>query len=313
MSEQPTPAPSAPADAQPTISAPSAPSAPADAQPQPPTPPGPPVGPYDPANVWAVPPFLAPPVRRDRAAVRTVLRWSTAAVLCLAVGVGTAFAVLAPRRTDLPGLRTPGDGRYAFPALKLPALPPKASTPAQGKAVNGDPDHAANLTGLLLPAPLGAKSDPSPSSDPGGWYPLSSYLADMGNSTQLGSDFNEFGLRHITARAWTGADGVRTVVYLLGFRTDSDASAVYLDDLSGTRPTAGTLLDTDPSATFPGLLDITRATSLSQNSSQGRSAMRVAFMTTGDVEAVVVMSDARAVPLVNFQQVVALQGELLQG
>jgi len=279
----------------------------------PPLPPGPPIGPYDPAQLWAVPPHLAPPVRRKRTWVRTALRWSTAVVVCAAVGAGTAMAGMSPRRTDIPGLRTPADSRYAFPRLKLPPLPPKADTPAQDRARTGNQGHAADLRKLLLPAPLGAKAD---SSLPGatGWYPTASYVTAMGGDTELGSELSDFGVRHITARGWTTPDGVSTTIYLLGFRSDSDANHAYVADLSSTRPKAAVSPDTDTSVTFPGFVDSTYTGALSQAPAPGRPGMRIAFVNVGDVEAVVVMSSGtKAVPLVNFRQVVALQGELLQG
>ncbi|MFC1417954.1 hypothetical protein [Streptacidiphilus cavernicola] len=292
--------------------------APAAAQPDPETPATTPPAapaPYDPANTWAVPAQLIPPPasRRPRTWVRTALRWTVATVVCAAVGVGTAVAVTTPRRTDIPGLKTPADSRYTFPRLALPALPPKAITPSQGQNTTGHPDHAADLRKLLLPAPVGATSDKSVALDPSGWYPTASYLKAMGNNTQLGAELNEYGIRHITARAWTGADGVRTQIYLLGFRDDNSASFVYLDDLANTRPVVATGLDTDPSVDISGLTYNNQLTTLSQKAAKGRPAVRMAYLNIGDIEAVIVMSSPKAVPELNFRQVLTLQAELLQG
>ena len=267
-----------------------------------------------PAEVWAVPAHLVPPVRPKRTWLRTALRWTIAAVVCAAVAVGTLVAVSLPRRTDIPGLKTPADTRYTFPRLKLPALPPKALTPAQGRKADGNPDHAADLRKLVLPAPLGAKPVKGFLPDSTGWYPVASYIKAMGGGTRLGAEFSEVGMRHIAARAWTGPDGVRTEIYLLQFRSDLDTSNAYLADLDGsTRPTIGKDLRSDVTKELPGLLTSTDFTTLSQRAGSGEQAVRMGLVDVGEVEAVIVMSDPKAVPLVNFRQVVTLQGELLQG
>ncbi|MFC1431160.1 hypothetical protein ACEZDB_10915 [Streptacidiphilus sp. N1-3] len=299
------------------VTAPPAPEKPVTAPPvtEPPAPAPPAPAPYGAATVWAVPPYLAPapPSPRDRAWVRTALRWTTAAVVCAAVCVGTAVAVTAPRRTDLPGLRTPADGRYAFPRLTLPALPPKALTPSQGADATGDSDHAADLRKLLLPAPLGARTVKGFLPDPTGWYPAASYIKDMGGKPELTSEFSAFGLRHIAARAWVAADGTRTTVYLLQFRADVDAGTVFDGDSASTRPAGVTGLVEDGSIVFPGLVTGVRTEALARSAGHGGQAVRVGYVKVGEVEAVIVMSSPKAVPLVNFKQVVGLQGELLQG
>lgn len=304
--EQPATEPSAtePSATEPPAAVPSGPAVP---------PPAPGVAPYDPAQVWAVPPVLLPPVRRDRRWVRTALRWTAAAVVCAVVGTGTAFGVMAPKRTDVPGLKTPADSRYVFPQLALPPLPPKASTPEQGQTTLGHPEHAADLRKLLLPAPLGAKVQSSFLPDASGWYPVSSYLNDFGSNDQLRSELNDYAVRHIAAESWTTADGVRTQVYLLGFRSDGDASFVYLEDTTDIRPAGATSMSTDSTIGFEGLLPATQTQSLVQPVGPGRPAIRVGLINLGEVEAVVVMSSPKTVPLLNFRQVVSLQGELLQG
>ena len=67
------------------------------------------------------------------------------------VGVGCAFAVMAPPRTDLPGLKTPSDGRYVFAPLSLPTLAPGQLPP--GDLANTGEQHMADIRKLLLPAP----------------------------------------------------------------------------------------------------------------------------------------------------------------
>ncbi len=103
-------------------------------------------------------------VRRRKAAVR----WSCAALVFALAGTGTALAVTAPERTDIPGLATAGDGRYTFPPLTLPPLPSgKAAPDGKGKAL-----HYADLRHLLLPAPkeaggsTSAPTFPAPTAKP---------------------------------------------------------------------------------------------------------------------------------------------------
>ena len=264
-------------------------------------------------QAWGVPQYLGglpPEPKRERPWLRTLLRWSVAAVVFLAVGSLTTLAVSLPRRTDLPGLKTPGDNRYVFPALQLPELPPNGLGPAEGETQNGSTVHLADLRGLLLPAPVGAKPD---AAYPGakGWYPQSSYTAQFDDPTELADKFADYGLRHIAATGWTGPDGTRTEIYLLGFRSSSSASAVYSYDMSGTQPASAPTIMGQDDVTFPAL-NGTSVTTLAEPSGAG-TPTDVAFLNNGDVEAVIVMSNASAINPVTFSQVVTLQGELLQG
>lgn len=95
--------------------------------------------------------------RRRRAAVR----WSAAVVVCALAGTGTALAVTAQERTDLPGLATPKDGRYTFPALVLPQLPTGKAVPKENTN-----RHAAELRALLLPTPQEAGGSLTPAAAP---------------------------------------------------------------------------------------------------------------------------------------------------
>ncbi|MEU9129261.1 hypothetical protein AB0D08_14345 [Kitasatospora sp. NPDC048540] len=81
-----------------------------------------------------------------------MLRWGGAAVIAVLTATAAAVAVTTPDRTSLPGLRTPNDGRYAFPQLTLPPLPSGKAEPAKA----GLHRHYADLRQLLLPAPAGA-------------------------------------------------------------------------------------------------------------------------------------------------------------
>ncbi|MER7674351.1 hypothetical protein ABTY61_38640 [Kitasatospora sp. NPDC096128] len=93
--------------------------------------------------------------RRRKAAVR----WGCAVLVFALAGTGAALAVTAPERTDVPGLATPGDGRYTFPPLTLPPLPSGKAAPDlkdKGRDRTKDKEaglHQADLRYLLLPAP----------------------------------------------------------------------------------------------------------------------------------------------------------------
>ncbi|WP_052069596.1 hypothetical protein [Streptacidiphilus albus] len=264
------------------------------------------------AQAWGVPQYLGvpPQPKRERPWLRTLLRWSVAGVVFLAVGSLTTLAVSLPKRTDMPGLKTPGDNRYVFPALQLPELPPNGLGPAEGAAQNGTTVHLADLRGLLLPAPVGAKTD---ASYPGakGWYPQAAYAAKFTDATELAAKFADYGLRHIAATAWTGPDGTRTEIYLLAFRSSSSASVLYNYDVSSTQPAAAPTVIAQDDVTFPAL-NGTSVTTLAE-SSGAPAPTDLAFMNNGDVEAVILMTNAKAINPVTFNQVVTLQGELLQG
>jgi hypothetical protein len=256
--------------------------------------------------VGAVPPGYAPPPRAPRPPrpwLRTALRWGIASAICVAVALVGTVALQVPARTDLPGLKTPADGRYTFPPLALPDPPPGTAAP----------DRAADPRQLLLPLPAGAVPVRGFLPDASGWYPAHTYSAQFEGAADLQGIFDEYGLRHIAARAWTTPDGVRTEVYLLGFRSSAGASAAYLSNMSGSHPLRQSVFSMDSTPAFPGVQSSTQQSVLSQDPVQGRQSVQVALLQTGDVEAVVIMSSTRAVPTVDFRQVVGLQGELLQG
>ncbi|MER8102900.1 hypothetical protein [Kitasatospora sp. NPDC094016] len=97
---------------------------------------------------------------RRSARRRAAARWATATLVFALTGTGAALAVTAPERTDLPGLATPGDGRYTFPPLTLPPLPSGSGAPDRTGGKNAL--HAADLRYLLLPAPKEAGGSLTP-------------------------------------------------------------------------------------------------------------------------------------------------------
>ncbi|MEU4115428.1 hypothetical protein AB0F71_13140 [Kitasatospora sp. NPDC028055] len=113
--------------------------------------------------------------RRRKAAVR----WGCAVLVFALAGTGTALAVTAPERTDIPGLATAGDGRYTFPPLALPPLPSgKAAPNLKDKSKDKSAAvHLADLRYLLLPAPKEAGGSVNPPVFPAPTVPTGSASA----------------------------------------------------------------------------------------------------------------------------------------
>ncbi|MEY9843156.1 hypothetical protein [Streptacidiphilus sp. MAP5-3] len=285
---QPQPVPAATPQPQPVPAAPPAPH------------PGVPPQPV-PATVWALPAAYAPKPRKERTWLRTFARWSSATAVLLVAGAVTAALVTVPARTDIPGLRTPADGRWTFPALSLPELPTGAPAPADSEHV-----HSVDLRELLVPAPDGATPD---ATLPGrnGWYPTASFLKMYSTSASLLGAFDDAGLRHIAATGWTMPDGTHTQIYLQQFRSGSTASDVDSVEADGVYLASASLAQ---DATGVDLGSIT-ATVRSLDAEDGHAAVIYAYVTVGDTEALIEMTNPRQIPTVDFRQVVELQDQLL--
>ncbi|MBF9070843.1 hypothetical protein [Streptacidiphilus fuscans] len=254
-----------------------------------------------PATAWALPAELAPKPRKERPWLRTLARWSSATAVLLVAGAVTAALVTVPARTDLPGLRTPADGRWTFPALSLPELPSGAPAPAGNGHV-----HSVDLRELLVPAPDGASPD---ATLPGrnGWYPTASFLKLYTTSASLLGAFDDAGLRHIAATGWSMPDGTHTQIYLQQFRSNSTASNVDSAEADGVYLTSAADAQ---DATGVDLGSIT-ATVRSLDAGGGHGAVIYAYLTVGDTEALIEMTNPRQIPTVDFRQVVELQNQLL--
>ncbi|MFE2542995.1 hypothetical protein [Actinacidiphila glaucinigra] len=272
--------------------------------------------PADEVPAEAATPEAVVPVRRkplrERRGLRAALRWTAAVVVFAALGGAAAYAVTQPERTEIPGLETPDDGRWTYPALKLPKLP--AGKP---RALDTDRNrprrHYADVRTLLLPAPAGAKVDKD---FPGatGWLPTGDFLElyPKGDRKKLGAALEQNTLRHIAARAWTMGDGTRAEVYLLQFATlgySGDAKDTFV--LDGTPAQADSAdYDTEWESTWlddpelhPSLFD--------EDKPRGAEHVRYGYVQAGDVLAVVVLSKAGTQPAVPFHQTVLLQAQLL--
>ena len=171
-----------------------------------------------------VSPWAPPKPQRKR---KFPWRWVGAVVTMLAVGTGCAFAVMAPQRTELPGLKTAADGRYDFAPLVLPTLAPGQSDP--NATANQGQQHISDIRKLLLSPPKGAVLDRSlPGST--GWVSKAATLALISGSSSAPEQFVTDGWRHTAGIAWKTPDGATTQIWLVQFIDDSaasDASAMF--------------------------------------------------------------------------------------
>ncbi|MGW1178869.1 hypothetical protein ACWD4P_34700 [Kitasatospora sp. NPDC002543] len=281
--------------------------------------------------------------RRRKAAVR----WSCAALVFALAGTGTALAVTAPDRTDLPGLATASDGRYTFAPLTLPPLPAGKNAP-DGK---GKTPHHADLRHLLLPAPKEAGgsltppvfpaptagSTPSgtptapgtpaasptapasasasaaaPGTEPGQWTPCEALAEDQQDPVKVRALLLENACRAATVREWTASDGTRTQIRLLRFGSVRESWSAFADLRSKARPKAAPDTKGTPRDDWD-TLDGNSLTAVESTTAgtKGAPTARVAYLSAADVLAVVTMTNPAGVPTVPFRQVVTLQADLL--
>lgn len=241
---------------------------------------------------------------RRRQRQRNTVRWVSAVVLAVAVAAGSALAVTQPERTDLPGLATAADGRYVFPALSLPTLPPGEAVPGNTTANPGG-RHLTDIRKLLLPAPQGATPDKAlPGAS--GWVSQTA-MAAMGDPSIAGQ-FAEYGLRHTAGVGWKTPDGATTAIYLMQY-ADSQAAG-----------TAGPMFDSGLTGTssLPAgaqQLFLTSGTDTSvtyYTATSGGATTRYGEFTSGDTCVLVVFSAPKSVPMAPFEQELQLQSELLK-
>ncbi|MFG2393118.1 hypothetical protein ACGFYF_30070 [Streptomyces lavendulae] len=255
-----------------------------------------------------------PAAPKDRRALRAALRWTAAVLAFAAAGAGAAYAVAQPERTDVPGLSTRSDGRWDYPALALPTLPPGAPLPFAPD--NADGIHHAGLTQLLLPAPLGSAPDPALKLEKDSVVSVDTFLEEYEATARekMKQGFADNGLRQIVGRAWTTPDGVRTRVYLLRFHASGFADVftgcsadmnlngvnrIETDDLWGKARVAQAAPTTDD------------VTVLEESVPFGDEQIRAGCVQSGDVQAVILQSRKGATPAVPLHQAVILQGQLL--
>ncbi|MEV7523225.1 hypothetical protein [Streptomyces sp. NPDC091371] len=270
--------------------------------------------------------LVTDPVPKDRRKVFAALRW-TAAVLAFAVaGAGTAYGVMRPERTDLPGLSTLSDGRWTYPAQARPELP--AGAPLPRAADNRDGTHYGDLRGLLLTAPEGAKPDEGVKADKDGVVTPEAFLEEYAAESRpkLKESFEWEGVRKIVGRGWTMPDGTRTRVYLLRFHSSgfvdtfkgcdinarlNGVSTLEPDTVwSKTKAEQPTGVPQDPQG--PGTLSSGDISVYREAKPVlGDEQTKLGCLQADDVQAVIVQTRKGEVATVPFHQTVILQSQLL--
>jgi hypothetical protein len=256
---------------------------------------------------------VRPPNRRR---LRAALRWTAAVVVFAAVGAGTAYGITRMERTDVPGLATQSDGRWDYPTLTRPPLP--SGSPRPFDADNKAGTHYADLRALRLPAPEGATEDKALRGEDG-WLATKDFLAEIEDKQDRDTfrqKLVDFGLRNVTARGWTTQDGTRTRIYLLHFDT-----AAFVDELTsgdvapyggpgyGVRGDGESVFDDDyPDA---ARIEDTPAYAYVEAKPYGAEQVRQAYVTAGDVLAVIIQSRKGGAKAVPVRQTLTLQSQLL--
>ncbi|MGX1544062.1 hypothetical protein [Streptomyces adustus] len=253
---------------------------------------------------------------KDRRVLRAVLRWTAAVGVFAAVASASAYGITGMERTDVPGLATQSDGRWDFPALVRAPLP--SGSPAPFAEANEANAHYADLRALLLPAPKGATPDKA-LNGADGWLPTKDYLAEYAvadDRQELGQTLVDSGLRHIAARGWTTPDGTRTRIYLLQFGTAAVADKLYAGEAvpfsnpkHQVQGDSTSVYDED----FPDRAAVSGVERqvYREQKPYGPEQVREAYVSAGDVFALIVQSRKGAAAAVPFQQTVALQSQLL--
>lgn len=268
--------------------------------------PAPPPQPYlDPAAFFAQLQAEAAP-KPKRRWPRLVLRYASALVVAGVVGAGTAYAITLPRRTDVPFLATPSDGRYTFTFLAKPQ--PPAGEPAPGDDSNKGQIHYGDLRQYLLPTPSGAVRDED------GWESIADFESSLSGS-DVSNHLYDAGLRRVARRGWTAADGQHTVIELLQF---PDHEAAYnVDNLldTATLTKAANAENVVPQVTIRGFADETYNLAVHKldqvTGLPGHMERRVVFQS-GDVVAIITTTAPTGTPDTPTEQVVMLQAEMLR-
>ncbi|MER5183624.1 hypothetical protein ABT009_35655 [Streptomyces sp. NPDC002896] len=275
--------------------------------------PAPPIPPLPPTAGYPEDPAARP--KKDRRVLRTVLRWTAAAVVFAAVGTSAAYGITQMKRTDVPGLATESDGRWEYPEIVRPPLPDGSPGPFDDANTAGA--HYADLRALVLPAPKGAKADAALRGEDG-WLATKTLLAeydDKEDRKTVGQLFTDHGLRHIAARGWTTPDGTHTRIYLLQFNTAAVVDTIREDFFGYDSPTyelrGATEVQHDEKFPQAGTQSDVGRYPYDEAKPYGAEQTRQAYITAGDVLGLVVQSRKGKAAAVPFQQTVVLQSQLL--
>ncbi|MFD8146029.1 hypothetical protein [Streptomyces sp. NPDC059708] len=259
-------------------------------------------------------PAPAPPAPKDRRALRAVLRWTAAVLVFGVAGAGTAYGITRPERTDVPGLSTKDDGRWAYPVLARPTPPPGAPVPFAPD--NPDGIHYAGLTQLLLPAPRGSAPDAGLKLEKDSAVTVDTFLEEYEPSARdkMREQFDIDGLRQIAARGWTTPDGTRTRIYLLRFHASGFADRFkgcgFGMELNGVKG-----IDSDEVWGKAKVKQVSPAVEgvkvLAETVPFGDEQTRIGCLDSGDIRAVILQNRKGGAPAVPLHQTVILQDQLL--
>ncbi|MFF5705990.1 hypothetical protein ACFY7H_26450 [Streptomyces sp. NPDC012794] len=256
----------------------------------------------------------APPAPQERRKLFAALRWNAAVLTFAAAGTGAAYGITQAERTDLPGLSTRNDGRWAYPALAKPTLPPGAAQPFAMD--NKDGIHYAALPQLLLPAPGGSTPDTGLKLEKDQAVSVDTFLEEYEPTTRpkMKQGFTDDGLRQIAARGWTMPDGTRTRIYLLRFHSSGFVDAFEgcgikmnlngVNRIEGDSDWSKVKNDQNP----PDLADVSL---FAEAAPVGDEDLKAGCVKGGDVQAVVLQTRKGKVAAVPFHQTVMLQDQLL--
>lgn len=256
------------------------------------------------------------PARPPRRALRAFGRWTATVAVFAVLGGGIGYGLTVPERTDLPGLATQDDGRWDYPELSLPALPP-GSFPPFDKRNHGE-THDVDLRDLLLPAPRGAKAGKDLPSPKGDWIAVQDFLAiyEKDDRADLRERLRDDAVRHIAARGWTMPDGTETRVYLLQFNSSAFVNGFYTQAIAGGLEPTVSLTDAPKAKvdeSWPDTANVQHVLRYSFDEAKpyGEARVRQAYLTAGDVLALVVQERDGTPPEVPWHQTVTLQSQLL--
>ncbi|MFI0963832.1 hypothetical protein ACH4S8_20815 [Streptomyces sp. NPDC021080] len=257
-----------------------------------------------------------PKAKKDRRVLRAVLRWTAATVVFAAVGSAAAYGITGMERTDVPGLATKADGRWDYPTIVKPPLP--SGSPGPFAESNKAGVHSADLRKLLLPAPKGAEADTA-LRGADGWLAQKPFVAQYADKTDRDSVdqlLTDYAVRHIAARGWTTADGTHTRIYLLQFDTAALAEDLITNNMAfydSPKVALRGAVTVERDKAFPDRADVDQITRYAYTESKpyGGEHVREAYLSAGDVVALVVQSRKGTAPEIPFQQTVVLQSQLL--
>ncbi|GGU20006.1 hypothetical protein [Streptomyces violascens] len=275
------------------------------------------VAPPQPAEPPAPLSETPPAAPKDRRVLRAALRWTAAVAVFGVLGTGIAYGITVPERTDVPGLSTKSDGRWAYPKLVKPALPAGGALPYA--AENPGMIHYADLEQLLLPAPAGSTPDPTLKGDKSR-ITTDRFLQEFAGDNRVPNmrqDLAQGGLRQIAARGWTMPDGTATRIYLVRFHTSGYQNAFTTLYFSNAGSAPRVLKDIEgESALDDGYISgngipHVRHDVYVESAPTGPVQVRHAYIAAGDIVALVVQSKKGTAAAVPFHQTAVLQEQLL--